>query len=103
MMNDFQGAPPHERIAAEHLRLQPFAGDLTEGKDFAPHDLVDGGIGIHQNADQRCSLALSQRFTRFRADERLHILSDRGIMAGSPETYTFNVCKSPELLRARRR
>ena len=74
MMDDFQRPAAHERVVAEHVGLQPFAGDMAVRKDFLPHNLVDGRVFIDEKADQRRSLTLGQSFRQFLADERLHIL-----------------------------
>src|SRR5207248_6457296 len=70
MMDDLQGAPAHDRITAQHVRMEPLAGHRAVGENLFPDHLVDGRVFIHQQANQRGSLTLGQSLRCFRSEER---------------------------------
>src|SRR4030095_8486593 len=74
MMDDLQRTAPHDRIAAQEVRTQPFATGASIRKELLANYLVNGRIVIDEQTNQCGSLALGQSGARSIGNQSLHIL-----------------------------
>ncbi len=60
IMDDFQGVTAEDGIVAQAVFPDPQGGDGAVGQNFLTDGLVDGGVIVRQQADQRPSLVFIQ-------------------------------------------
>ena len=72
VLGDFLGAAAQERVAAQRVRPQPFAGGLAAGEDFFAHGLVHRRVLVSQKREQRRPLPFGQSGGRCFGGGRFH-------------------------------
>src|ERR1022692_3834485 len=91
MPDDFLRATAEHRIAAERMRTQPFARDGAAGENSGPDGMVDRGVVVRQQIEQRGSFASGRQLGRGNVRYRIHRFNCAGIKAEAVEKFNEEI------------